>query len=225
MSGLPVGLRLLRPDGIEVEKRQLTGDRLGALSTELRLAARCAHRRVAGRAAARPESAADRHRRIPRRGFCPAAAQGRAVRRRRADPARRGVPGRCRRALLLRRARSRAGDRGRGGHRARRRPLPERSRASISAWPTRNLPAIAATSRRPSTDDDGKARLSVAAERSAGPDPAARRDDPGRRVRAERPRRLRDPDPADPAAPAGDRAALARRRRRGSGGQPRQSSR
>ena len=28
--GLPVGLRLLRPDGIEVEKRQLTGDRLGA---------------------------------------------------------------------------------------------------------------------------------------------------------------------------------------------------
>jgi uncharacterized protein YfaS (alpha-2-macroglobulin family) len=30
MSGLPVGLRLLRPDGIEVEKRQLSGDRLGA---------------------------------------------------------------------------------------------------------------------------------------------------------------------------------------------------
>src|SRR6202022_608881 len=30
MAGLPVGLRLLRPDGIEVEKRQLTGDRLGA---------------------------------------------------------------------------------------------------------------------------------------------------------------------------------------------------
>ncbi len=30
MSGLPVGLRLLRPDGIEVEKRQLTGDQLGA---------------------------------------------------------------------------------------------------------------------------------------------------------------------------------------------------
>src|SRR5262252_6067281 len=29
MSGLPVGLRLLRPEGIEVEKRQLTGDRLG----------------------------------------------------------------------------------------------------------------------------------------------------------------------------------------------------
>ena len=29
-SGLPVGLRLLRPDGIEVEKRQPTGDRLGA---------------------------------------------------------------------------------------------------------------------------------------------------------------------------------------------------
>jgi hypothetical protein len=30
MSALPVGLRLLRPDGIEVEKRQPTGDRLGA---------------------------------------------------------------------------------------------------------------------------------------------------------------------------------------------------
>src|SRR5438132_10377376 len=34
ISGLPLGLRLLRPDGIEVEKRQLTanspGDRLGA---------------------------------------------------------------------------------------------------------------------------------------------------------------------------------------------------
>src|SRR6202043_3328992 len=30
MSGLPLGLRLLRPDGIEVEKWQLTGDRLGA---------------------------------------------------------------------------------------------------------------------------------------------------------------------------------------------------
>jgi alpha-2-macroglobulin len=30
MSGLPVGLRLLRPDGVEVEKRQLAGDRLGA---------------------------------------------------------------------------------------------------------------------------------------------------------------------------------------------------
>src|SRR5712671_551739 len=29
-SGLPVGLRLLRPDGVEVEKRQPTGDRLGA---------------------------------------------------------------------------------------------------------------------------------------------------------------------------------------------------
>ena len=29
MSGLPVGLRLLRPDGIEAEKRQSTGDRLG----------------------------------------------------------------------------------------------------------------------------------------------------------------------------------------------------
>jgi uncharacterized protein YfaS (alpha-2-macroglobulin family) len=29
MSGLPVGLRLLRPDGVEVEKRQLAGDRLG----------------------------------------------------------------------------------------------------------------------------------------------------------------------------------------------------
>src|SRR5260370_33775159 len=30
VSGLPVGLRLLRPDGIEVEKRQPTGDQLGA---------------------------------------------------------------------------------------------------------------------------------------------------------------------------------------------------
>src|SRR5271166_1833019 len=29
-SGLPVGLRLLRPDGVEVERRQPTGDRLGA---------------------------------------------------------------------------------------------------------------------------------------------------------------------------------------------------
>jgi alpha-2-macroglobulin len=29
MSGLPVGLRLLRPDGIEVEKHQLTGDQAG----------------------------------------------------------------------------------------------------------------------------------------------------------------------------------------------------
>jgi alpha-2-macroglobulin len=29
LSGLPVGLRLLRPDGIEVEKRQLSGERLG----------------------------------------------------------------------------------------------------------------------------------------------------------------------------------------------------
>ena len=28
-TGLPVELRLLRPDGIAVEKRQLTGDRLG----------------------------------------------------------------------------------------------------------------------------------------------------------------------------------------------------
>src|SRR5438309_1304282 len=30
VSGLPVTLRLLRPDGVEVEKRQLTGDTLGA---------------------------------------------------------------------------------------------------------------------------------------------------------------------------------------------------
>ncbi len=30
MSSLPVGLRLLRPDGVEVEKRRPTGDRLGA---------------------------------------------------------------------------------------------------------------------------------------------------------------------------------------------------
>ncbi len=30
MPSLPVGLRLLRPDGVEVEKRQPTGDRLGA---------------------------------------------------------------------------------------------------------------------------------------------------------------------------------------------------
>src|SRR5262249_37764982 len=30
MSGLPVTMRLVRPDGVEVEKRQPTGDRLGA---------------------------------------------------------------------------------------------------------------------------------------------------------------------------------------------------
>ncbi len=123
MSGLPVGLRLLRPDGIEVEKRQPTGDRLGSLSRKLLIAARCALWRLAGRIAARPESTADRHRRVPRRGFCSAAAQGRARRRRRADPPRRSIPGRCRCPLLLRRSGSGVGHRGRGGHRARRQPL------------------------------------------------------------------------------------------------------
>ncbi len=48
----------------------------------------------------------------------------------------------------------------------------------------------------------------------------AGRDDPGQRLRAERARDQRNPDPADPAAPAGDRVALAVRRRCGAGGQP-----
>jgi uncharacterized protein YfaS (alpha-2-macroglobulin family) len=38
MQGLPISLRLLRPDGIEVEKRQLTGDRLGAYRQSFSLA-------------------------------------------------------------------------------------------------------------------------------------------------------------------------------------------
>src|SRR5215813_9859105 len=36
-TGLPVGLRLLRPDGIAVEKRQLTGDQLGGYQQSLAL--------------------------------------------------------------------------------------------------------------------------------------------------------------------------------------------
>ena len=56
------------------------------------------------------------------------------------------------------------------------------------------------------------------AERSAGPHPSACGDDPGRRLRAERAGGLRDLDPADPAAFAGHRVALAIWRRRGTGG-------
>lgn len=38
LSGLPITLRLLRPDGVEVERRQLTGDRLGGHAEAYRLA-------------------------------------------------------------------------------------------------------------------------------------------------------------------------------------------
>ena len=119
MAGLPVSLRWLRPDGIEVEKTAAERRPAGRLPAELRPAARRPDRVVAGRAAARSEGAADRLRRIPRRGLCPAAAQSGVVRRGRADAARRSFPGRCRGALLLRRARSRAGNRSRSRHRAR----------------------------------------------------------------------------------------------------------
>src|SRR5207248_6810703 len=38
LSNLPVTLRLLRPDGVEVERRQLTDDRLGAREVAFALA-------------------------------------------------------------------------------------------------------------------------------------------------------------------------------------------
>ncbi len=181
---------------------------------ELRLAARRPHRRLARRIAGRPEGAAGRHRRISGRGFRPAAARGQAGRRRRADPAGRAVPGRCRGALLLRRRRGRARGRGRGAAGARRQPVPDPSglpvrsrRGGVRRRPPR--------SRGPFDRRFRQGEIGGRAERSAGADPAAGGDDPGRRLRAERPRRDRNPGPADPAAPAVDRAALARRRRGG----------
>ncbi len=63
--------------------------------------------------------------------FVPPTAQGRAVRRRRAGPPGRAVPGRGRGELLLRRARGRAGGRGAGDDRLRRQPVPERAGLSV----------------------------------------------------------------------------------------------
>ena len=215
MSGLPVGLRLLRPDGIEVEKRQLTGDRLGAYRQSFALPrdARIGAWRVEllldpkappiGSAEFRVEDFVP-----PQLKVALAAADG-PIRPGEAFPvdvdARYyyGAPGA---GLAIEAEAVIALDDN---------PFPS-SRASGSAWSTRNSPAIAGTSRRRRPTRTARRRLSVDAERSAGPDPPARRDDPGRRVRAERPRGLRNRDPADPATPGGDRAALAGRRRRGS---------
>jgi len=71
MSGMPVGLRLLRPDGIEVEKRQPTGDQLGAYRQSFALPRDARIGAWPGRAASRLEGAADRRRRIPCRRFVP----------------------------------------------------------------------------------------------------------------------------------------------------------
>ena len=62
IASLPVTARLVRPDGVEVERRQITGDRLGAYELSYSSGARCADRHLAGRVEARPEGAADRHR-------------------------------------------------------------------------------------------------------------------------------------------------------------------
>ena len=53
---------LLRPDGVEVERRQITGDRLGAYELSYQPGARRPDRQLAGRVSPRPEGAADRHR-------------------------------------------------------------------------------------------------------------------------------------------------------------------
>ena len=141
-----------------------------------------------------------------------------AVRRRRADRARaRRSRSTVEAQLLLRRARGRTGGR---GARRRSRSTTTRSRTSpafSSAWPTRNSPATRRISRRRRPTPTANRPSTLDADRSARSDQAARRDGAGQRVRAERPRRHRNADPADPAAAAGDRAALARRRRRGAG--------
>ena len=218
MSGLPVGLRLLRPDGIEVEKRQLTGDRLGALSSR---ASRCRATRAS--APGGSNCGSTRRRRRSARAefrvedFVPpqlkvelSAADG-PIRPGEAFPVEvdaryyYGAPGA---GLAIEAEASIALDDN---------PFPNEPGFQFGlvdeefTGDRRDIEAPADRRRR-------QGSIVGRAERSAGPDPAARRDDPGQRVRAERPRRLRDRDPADPAASAGDRAALAGRRRRGAGG-------
>ena len=219
-------LRLVRPDGVEVEKRQLTGDQLGALSTELSPwratrgsapgGSNCGSTRKRRRSAA-PNSASRISCRRSSRSSCPPPT-GRSARASRSRS--RSPP-----ATIT--ARPEPGWRSRPRRRSRSTTTPSRTSRAFSfglvdeefTGDRRDIEAPGDRRRRQG------ATVALDAERSAGSDPAARRDDPGQRVRAERPRGLRDRDPADPAAPAGDRAALAGRRRRGAGGQPRRSSR
>ena len=151
--------------------------------------------------------------RVPRRGFRAAAAQSGAVGRRRADRAGRGFPGRRRgAATTTARPGPELAVEARGDDRLRRGPVPERARLSVRPGSTRSSPATRQDVEAPPTDGDGKSTVSLTL--SDLPDltkPLAATVRVSV-VRAERARRHRNGDAADPAASAGDRAALAGRR-------------
>ena len=109
MASQPVTARLLRPDGVEVEKRQITGDRLGAYELSYALArdARIGSWRVEFRLDPKAPPIASAEFRVE--DFVPPQLKVGAVRRRRADRAGRGFPDRRRSELLLRRARGGSG--------------------------------------------------------------------------------------------------------------------
>ncbi len=136
----------------------------------------------------------------------------------------RAVSGRGGGELLLRRAGGRARGRGPGDDRARTSSPSRTSPAFISASSTRNSTSKTTGSRRAGDRRCRQIERDARPRRSARPDQAAGRDDPGQRLRAERAGGQREPDPADPHPAAGDRLALAGRRRRdrrGAAGEPR----
>ena len=211
IASLPVTARLLRPDGVEVDRRQITGDRLGAYELTYPLArdARIGSWRVEFRLD--PKAPPIGIGRIPRRGFRAAAAQSGAVRRRRADRAGRGFPDRRRGELLLRRARRGSGGRGRGDDCVRRGRRSRANQVSSSAWPARSSPERAGCR---GAGDRRRRQIDRLADLTDLPDltkPLAATvrvsvvEPSGRAV-------TETADAADPAASAGDRVALPERR-------------
>ena len=213
------GLRLVRPDGVEVERRQL--DRRPARRLSSRAIALPRDARIgslAGRIAARPESAADRQSpssasriscRRSSRSRCPPptgrsapARRSRSMSRRATITARRGPDWRWRprRSIALdedpfpNAAGLPVRPRRRGIHRRRPRHRGAGDRRATASRPLRST----------LNDLPDLTRPLAATMRVSVFEPS------GRAV-------YRNRDPADPATPAGDRAALARRRRGGAG--------
>ena len=216
-AGLPLTLRLVRPDGVEVERRQLTGGKLGGYAETIRMArdARIGTWRVELKLDPKAPAIGSAEFRVedfvpPQLKVALSAGDG---------PVRPGepFPVAVARQLLLRRARGRTGGAGAGDDRASTATRTRTSRAFASGWLDEQFTGENRDLEAPATDADGKSTVELTLADLPDVTQAARRDRFGQRVRAERPRRRRKPDPADPAAAAGDRAALADRRRSGAG--------
>ena len=146
MSGLPVGLRLLRPDGIEVENRQLTAD--SAIDwAPIEKASPC--RAMPASAPGGSNCCSTRRR---RRSAAPNSASRilfrRSSRSSSPPPMGRSAPARLSRSMsppitITVRPGPDLGDRGRGGDRARRQPLPEAPGLSVRSGRRRIHPRSA----------------------------------------------------------------------------------